>query len=270
MGSIFNFFAITYAVSWTCFLAALALPGGFAVLRTPLLLLGTFAPSLVAIGLTALQRGRPGLEALLSRLFYTQVGARWYLFAVGYMLTIKLAVALLYRMIMGAWPRFGSEAWYIIAVAIVFSTPVQAGEEIGWRGYALPRLAARMGLGSASVVVGLIWAIWHLPLFYVRGVDNYGQSFPAFMIGVMALSVALAWLYAHTNGSLLLVMLMHSAVNQVIGIVPSAVPNASNPLALSPSLVAWLTDGLLWIAAGYFLFRMRGRRLLARGQEIGG
>lgn len=77
-----------------------------------------------------------------------------------------------------------------------------------------------------------------------------------FLLQVTALSVAAAWLYANTNGSLLLVMLMHSAVNQTIGIVPSVAPGATNPLALSPSLVAWLTLGFLWVCAAYFLARM--------------
>src|ERR1700676_2285886 len=114
----------------------------------------------------------------------------------------------------------------------MISTPVQAGEEIGWRGYALPRLAARFGLARASLLLGVLWGCWHLPLFFVPGVDNYGQSFPVFVLGTTALSVAIAWLYAHTNGSLLLTMLMHSAVNQTLGIVPSAVANATNPFAL--------------------------------------
>ena len=262
MQPLFKFFALTYAVAWTCFITAVALSGSsgsvsaLSGLRTPLLLLGTFAPSLAALWLTAREGGRAGTNALLRRLFEWRVSARWYIFAVSYMAAIKLAVALLHRAITGSWPRFGTEPWYVIVAAIVFSTPVQAGEEIGWRGYALPRLAARVGFARASVLLGLIWAFWHLPLFFVPGLDNYGQSFPLFVLEVPALSVAIAWLYAHTHGSLLLTMLMHSAVNQTLGIVPSAVANAANPLSLSPSLVAWLTTALLWIAGVYFLLRM--------------
>jgi membrane protease YdiL (CAAX protease family) len=173
------------------------------------------------------------------------------------MAAIKLAVAVVSRLTTGLWPLFGNEAWYVIIVAIVISTPVQAGEEIGWRGYALPRLAVRLGLARASLLLGFIWACWHLPLFFLPGMDKYGQSFPMFVLGGIALSVAIAWLYANIGGSLLLTMLMHSAVNQTVGIVPSAVANAANPFALSTSLVAWLTDAFLWITAGYFLARMR-------------
>ncbi len=90
----------------------------------------------------------------------------------------------------------------------------------------------------------------------MAGVDEYRQSFPVFLVQVTALSAAIAWLCGHTHGSLLLVMLMHSAVNQTLGIVPSAVPGATNPFALSTSLVAWLTAASLWISAGYFLVRM--------------
>ena len=72
-----------------------------------------------------------------------------------------------------------------------------------------------------------------------------------------ALSVAMAWLSWRTNGSLLLVMLMHAAVNNTKDIVPSAVAGAINPFVLSTSLVAWLSVALLWICAVYFLVRMR-------------
>ncbi|MBI3981485.1 MAG: CPBP family intramembrane metalloprotease [Gemmatimonadetes bacterium] len=117
-----------------------------------------------------------------------QVRGRWYVFAVGYMAALKLAVALLHRVALGNWPRFGQEAWYVIAVAIVFSTPVQAGEEIGWRGYALPRVAARFGLARASVLLGVIWAVWHLPLFFISGTDTFGQSFPVYLLQVTSVS----------------------------------------------------------------------------------
>jgi hypothetical protein len=77
-----------------------------------------------------------------------------------------------------------------------------------------------------------------------------------FVIQVTALSVAMAWLYARTNGSLLLVMLMHSAVNNSKDIVPSAVSGGTSTFGLSASMVAWITVALLWICALYFLTHM--------------
>jgi membrane protease YdiL (CAAX protease family) len=146
-------------------------------------------------------------------------------------------------------------------VAIIFSTPVQAGEEIGWRGYALPRLARSLGLGGASIVLGIIWACWHLPFFFIPGSDNAGQSFPVYLLAVTAISVAMAWLYWRTKGSLLLTMLMHAAINNTAGIVSSPA-STTNPFALKTSLVAWLTAAVLWLSAAYFLIRMRGATLL--------
>ena len=140
-------------------------------------------------------------------------------------------------------------------------------EEIGWRGYALPRLAARIGLARASLLLGLIWAGWHLPLFFVPGLNQYGQSFPLFALGGIALSVAIAWLYAHTEGSVGMAMLMHSAVNQTTGIVPTNVPGATNPFALSSSLVGWLFVALLWMSAAYFLVEMPNAEIRARDQN---
>jgi membrane protease YdiL (CAAX protease family) len=104
-------------------------------------------------------------------------------------------------------------------------------------------------------VLGVIWALWHLPLFFLYGADAYGQSFPIFVLQVMALSVTMAWLYART-GSLLPVMLLHAAVNNSKDVVPSALPNAPGMFSLSASPVAWLTNALLWIAAIGFLARM--------------
>ena len=268
--SLLTFFSLTYAATWICWAAAAAIfrgtPSGEPVragLAGALILLGTVAPSLVALALTERAEGRAATRALLDRIFLWRVGARWYVFAVGYIPAIKLSAAAVHHVVTGAWPRFGDEAWYVMATAIVFSTGLQAGEEIGWRGYALPRLSARVGLGFASVILGVIWASWHLPLFFFSGADKLGQSFPLYLLQVMALSVAAAWLYWRTGGSLLLVMLLHAAVNNTKDIVPSAVPGATNPFALSTSLVAWLTVAHLWMAAAYFLGRMRNKTLFA-------
>jgi membrane protease YdiL (CAAX protease family) len=263
VGSLLKFFLLTYAVTWACFITLVRISHGpapaaptLALVRGFLLLLGTFAPSLVALGITARAEGRPGVRALLRRILQWQVGTRWCLFAIAYLPAIKLSVALVHRVMTGSWPRFGTEPWYIIMVAIAVSTPVQAGEEIGWRGYALPRLAAHFGFARASILLGLIWSAWHLPIFFLPGADKYGQSFPVWTLQVVALSVAITWLYAHTNGSLLLAMLMHSAVNQTVGIVPSASATPGNPFSLSVSLVMWLTAAFLWITALYFLVTM--------------
>jgi membrane protease YdiL (CAAX protease family) len=149
-----------------------------------------------------------------------------------------------------------------MAIAIVFSTPVQAGEEIGWRGYALPRMSERVGLAWASIILGLIWSCWHLPFFFIPNSDNAGQSFPVYVLAVTALSAAMAWLYWRSNGSLLLTMLMHAAINNTAGIVSSMPSANTNPFTVRPSDVAWLTAGILWLGAGFLLIRMRKVRSL--------
>lgn len=259
MAAILAFFLLTYALTWSCWIGLAKLEGGApSAVRGLLLYVGIFAPALMAILLTARARGRAGVRGLLARVLQWQGGARWYLFAAGYMAALKLAAALVHRAVAGVWPRFGNEPWDLLLVATLLSTPVQAGEEIGWRGYALPRLAARMGLGGASIVVGIFWALWHLPLFFFPEADVYGQSLPIYVLQVTAISVAMGWVFGHTQGSLLPVMLLHAAVNNTKDVVPSAVPGAANSLTLNGSLVAWITVALLWIGAAYFLARMPG------------
>lgn len=255
-----RFFVLTFALSWACFGSAVALwrPAASLPLGTligAIVLLGVFAPAIVALLLTAREEKRDGVMRLVRRVLLWQVPVRWYVFAILYMAVIKLAVAVIYRALTGSWPTFGHLPVALIVLAIIVSTPVQSGEEIGWRGYALPRLLQRMGFAGGSVLLGVIWATWHLPLFFLPGADTYGQSFPVWALQVTALSVAFAFLYVRTNGSLLLTMLMHSAVNQTWSIVPGAIPLARDVFTLHASLVAWLTAALLWIAAAYCIVR---------------
>ena len=254
------FFVLTFAITWTSWTAARSFPA----LQVPLLYLGVFAPAFVALALTAQRERSAGVLALLRRLVEWRVGARWYLFAFGYMAAIKLTVAVIHRVAVGAWPRFGDEPWFLMIAATIGSVVLggQTGEEIGWRGYALPRLAARFGFAGASVILGVIWACWHLPLFFFPGADTNGQSFPLYVIQVTAISVAIAWLYVNAKGSLLLTMLLHSAINNTKDIVPSAVPGATNPWAFSTSPVSWLTVVLLWLFGAYFFVRMSGKSTL--------
>jgi membrane protease YdiL (CAAX protease family) len=264
------FFLLTFLVSWACFFGSAAItPAGAspaAGIAGAIYIVGVFAPALVALALTAPATGRGGVFALVRRMVQVSSGARWYLFALGYMVGIKLAAALVYRLAMGGWPAFGVTPWYLLILAIPFSTPVQSGEGLGWRGYALPRLASRFGLGWASLGLGGIWALWHLPFFFIAGVDKTGQSFPMYLLGTTAISVAMAWLYWRTGGSLLLTMLMHAAVNNTTEVVPTATAGATHPFSLNASLVAWFTIWIMWIVAAWCLWQMRGSN---RGEFAG-
>lgn len=256
------FVLLTFALTWTVWIVPAVFlgpgNGGLFGLGGPVFLLGVFAPGVVAIALTAYFEGRAGVARLLARIGRWQVGARLYLFAIGYLATTKLLAALIHRVAVGAWPAFGDTSLPLILGGILVSTWVQAGEEVGWRGYLLPRLATHLGLGVASVLLGVVWALWHLPLFFLQGSGSDGQSFPIYLLHVTTLSVAMAWLYWRAQGSLLLVMVMHASINNTTGIVPAAVPNAVNPMSLDGSLVAWATVGVSSVAAAWLLFRMRG------------
>src|SRR2546429_2182696 len=137
---------------WTCFFTVVAagIPVG-TPLGVLLIHLGAYSPSLVALWLTARAEGGSGVRALLGRILQWRVPARWYLFAVGYIPVIKLTAALVQRVATRAWPRLGSEAWYLIPVAVAFSTPFQAGEEIGSRRSCPPPPGGRLRRGPAPI-----------------------------------------------------------------------------------------------------------------------
>jgi membrane protease YdiL (CAAX protease family) len=255
-----KFLSGTFAITWIAWLSADALSPGEAAHGASgvLFYLGVFAPGIVALGMTWRAGGREAAGALLGRLFQWQVGIRWFAFALGYMAAVKLVAAVLHRLVAGEWPRFGEQPVILMFLAAVFSTMSlgQAGEELGWRGYALPRLAARFGLGRASVLLGVIWAVWHLPLFFIAGTGTTDQSFPIYLLQVTALSVAIAWVYHNTGGSLLVTMLLHAAINNTKDIVPSAPSTPPGVWTPSATLVSWLTVGLLWLGAAYFLARI--------------
>lgn len=264
--NLLGFFVLTFAVTWTLWLASarIAAPagGGFFGTGGPVFLVGVFAPTFVALGLTWSHEGRDGVVRLFSRIRRWRVDSRWYAIALGYMAAIKLLAALIHRVATGTWPAFGDTPWPLMIGAIMLSTWVQAGEEVGWRGYALPRLWQRLGLGGASVVLGMIWALWHLPLFFLTGTGRDSQSFPIYSIIVINISVAMAWVYWKTEGSLLLTMLMHASVNNTTGIVPAALPYPVHPWSFDASPLAWCTVGVSSVVAVLLLLRMRGASLV--------
>jgi uncharacterized protein len=249
------YFLLVFALAWLLWAAAswatgVAGNGAAALLFLP----GTFVPAIVALLLSYRQAGPAGVHALVARIFDWRVGIKWYAFALLYMVVAKLGAAVGFRVMTGDWPVFTDTPIYLLYAAAIFSTPFQAGEEIGWRGYALPRLASRLGLRGAGILLGVIWAAWHVPLFLLPRTDVVGQPFLVFAVAVTALSVAMTWLWWRTGGSLLPVMVMHAAVNNTTGIVPSFPAGETGT-----PLMAWLTAGVLWAVALLLVFLMPGK-----------
>ena len=260
------FSLLTFAVSWLLWAAAIRVLGGdfahpsrFAALGTALYLLGVFAPALVALSLTAYRDGAHGVRSLLHRTLAWDAGPRFYAFAILFYPMARIAAAAVQRAALGAWPDFSSESLALMLAGTIVSTPVQAGEELGWRGFLLPGLSTRLGLPAASVVVGIIWAAWHLPFFFMTGTDVSGQPFAAYAAGVTAVSVAMAWLYWRTNGSLLLTMVMHASVNNIRPIATPVFATGS-PFGVRAPFVSWVTVAVMWTAAAGLLVSMRRAR----------
>ena len=131
-GSTVAFFALTYAVAWAFFIPiARSASATMSPVLSLLALIGTFAPAMVALALTARDEGEAGVRALLERTLRWRVAARWYVFAASYFVIIKLSVALIIRLSSGAWPRFGTEPWYLIPAAILISTTPSAAAGCG-------------------------------------------------------------------------------------------------------------------------------------------
>jgi membrane protease YdiL (CAAX protease family) len=262
-----TFLVLTFGVTWALWALVLRVVSAahepshvprLLALGGPVFLIGVFAPGLVAVALTAWDEGGRAVGALLRRILRWRVGLRFYAFALLLMPLTKLTVAIVHRALVGAWPQFGETRPLLLVLATILSTIGQAGEEVGWRGYLLPRLTERTGLVAASLVVGAIWAAWHLPLFFAPGADTNGQSFPLYALQVTAYSVALAWLYWRTGGSLLLTMFMHAAFNNMKDIVPSGGIRGGSLFTLDATLVFRLTVVLLWAVGVLLLIRMRG------------
>jgi membrane protease YdiL (CAAX protease family) len=112
------------------------------------------------------------------------------------------------------------------------------GDEIGWRGFALPRLKSRMSGLLASAVLGVIWAAWHLANGILPGLGHYWTAFPAFLVFVLAQTVLFTWIANHTTGSVLLAWIFHAAINV-----------AGAMLAIGNIALQWWLCGLAYMAA---------------------
>jgi len=210
-----SFFVLTYAITWAIESPLVFLTDSITDAQgLVLVILASNVPSVLAIVLTALVLGRGALRKLLGRLLIWRVNPLWYLVVILGPVALTGGVVGLNALMGGpslslGMPLLGA------AIFLAFSIfPGSAlGEEIGWRGYALPRLQAGRSALSASLILGPIWALWHLPLWLTGAPGRTPTLYAAFVVSVIALSVILTWVYNSTGGSLLMVVLLHATFN---------------------------------------------------------
>jgi len=214
------FFLLTYAFSWAAEVpVALSVRGLLAAPVPPALhYLASFGPMLAALTLTLARDGPGGLRRLLRGLAHWRVRREYWIFAVVLPLSLFAALVLVTRLAQGAWPELASlgRVDYLGTLGVLpalglWLLTFGLGEEIGWRGFALPRLQVGRSALSASLVLGLFWAGWHLPALFYR--DTYRAL--GLMVVPMLLAIATVgaivytWLYNGTGGSLLVLVLYH-------------------------------------------------------------
>ena len=184
-----TYFILAYALTWV-----------LAPLLTISLLLGVVGllmPAVAAIVVTALTEGKPGVKTLLQRLKLWRVGLRWYVVALGLPVLLSAAVVAL-SILLGA-PAQVEFSPVSLLTMIVFVLVV--GEEIGWRGYALPKLLQNHSAVAASLILGVLWGGWHLPTFFIAGSPQASIPFVAFLLFTTGASVLFTWLHLHTGGT---------------------------------------------------------------------
>ena len=227
-----SFFVMAYAISWTyviVFLVVWPLPDTI-VTDTPELL----GPVVAGFVMTAVVASRTGVRQLLGRFVLWRIGAVWYLVAlVGvpalYFLSIVLVPGGLasFRV-----PSLTMAALYPVLFFVVLVLDGPLLEEPGWRGFALPRLQDRWGPLAGAVILGVLWATWHAPQYLTPtfSAANGGLSVSGvlvFLAAVVAFSVIITWAFNHTRASLLIAILLHTAINFTQALTSDLFPAAA-------------------------------------------
>jgi membrane protease YdiL (CAAX protease family) len=218
-----NFFVLAYSLSWFVEIP-LALQAR-KIIRDVFPLwfhyLAGYGPLLAALIMTGITRGKEGLQELWSQMTRWRVKPGWWLIAISPLGIYLLATAMLWLIrgqgidlvVMGQvdyLPPLG------LAAIPLWILTFGIGEETGWRGFALPRLQKDRSAFSATLLLWVFWAFWHLPLFFY----SYTPSIiPGMLIGLLAGAITFTWLYNSTNGSVLMTAIWHGLFNYTTGCI---------------------------------------------------
>jgi len=227
--SVALFYLLAFAVSWSIEIPQAAASRGLIHLQLPgaVGFLSPLAPMLAAVLMSWRDGGTPELKRLLRSLLLWRVVPGWYaVVLLGFPLLALVAVVLSFvasghrpdlsaNYVHDVFPQLSRNLspWLLFLPFLLFSIITTIPEETGWRGFALPRLQRSRGPLLASLVVGSLWGLWHLPDFFYPQAVQSGISFPLFLAGTVATSILFTWVFNRTGGSLVMVSLLHSSFN---------------------------------------------------------
>ena len=273
------FFALANGMSWLAWLPYVLSQNGLGLLPFAFpALLGTtqlagvlpgayLGPVTAAFLVTALTEGRPGLRAWRGRLLRLRVDWRWW---VGVAVLVPLSILAATFALTDAWTAFR-----VVSPVVLIAYPpmlllqvvtTALAEEPGWRDFALPRLQGRHGPLLGTVILGLLWGVWHLPLFLTEwgGFPQAAWYQPLlFVVSCVPLSIVMTWVFNRTGQSVPLIMLLHAGINSTYTLLwPAFFPGLA---AQGETYVVQLVATVA--ATAVLLVTTRGRLGLAAEQE---
>jgi len=260
----FGFIILSFVISWAGWLILILNniePGFF----NPWKLLAAYSPSMV--GLLAIHRysGRDGLRTVWKQLIdWRRPKLSWYFFSLAGPPLAMMTTLGIHSILGGEGLIFNDPAEIYLVIPVFFLVLIFSvlGEEIGWGGFALPWLQDRFNAFHSSLILGLIWAFWHLPLFWIPG--DFHQQLPIswFILQTITLTIIYTWIFNATNHSLLIIILFHTASNTAFGVLPM-LPEAAN----GSTHPAWILV-ILQLFAVCLLLLINGPNTLTKNSDL--
>jgi uncharacterized protein len=272
-----KYFVLAFAFTWTLWLpAVLEARGLISPLPVPAQAIGAFGPLVAAAVVTAQEGGRAGLHSLLRRIVRWRVAPVWY--GVALLGPLTLGSMALHVALGGQPPGLGALIGALPMVLIIFVYMmifVALGEEVGWRGYALPALQARYSALLSSVILGVMWVLWHLPLFFNPDTFYSNLPFGLWLAYLLPFTILITWVFNCTGGSVLLVMCFHAAMNATTDLWKVLPEYSGGETSLSAAEAAAATVRInlmgaivLWVASAAVVLLYGPRNLSRRPREV--
>lgn len=254
-----SFFALAFVLSWIAVLPLILNP---TLSPEPFQILGAFVgPTLSSLIVLVLTQGWRSLPPFFARYIQWRAGIGWWLivlfgtlFAVTAVATVVVSTEVLTALIANLPVALAT--YLITLVTGIILGPLW--EEPGWRGFALPRLQSRYGPLLGTLVLGALWAAWHIPGFFGGWLSG---SPLALLVSSLAFSMIMTWVYNHTRGSILLMILLHSSSNATLALGALVLPSS-----MPPALSSFVNNG--WIPALSYTVAAIAIVLITRGDLL--